>query len=168
MYIHKININTKNKMKNFLLLLLLVTGSTFAQDKAAEQPESKIITTEEEYNYLTQGYKIAIETGADMKVGYTLEHMPEIKAGNFTAKYSFLKETATKQTKAVLIVLEKEKGNSDKVVYLCLPFNNGELLKKFYAETQTLGITMMDIFSASFFKFASQAADKACNTIKTK
>ncbi|WP_421799825.1 hypothetical protein [Haliscomenobacter sp.] len=56
-----------NAMKFFLSLILIAFCSiSFAQG-----------TTQEEYNYVTKGYKIQQESGLDMKKGYSIKLYPE-------------------------------------------------------------------------------------------
>ena len=43
-------------------------------------------TSEEEYNYLTKGYKVQIESGLDMKKGYALHNMGDMKQGNYSSR----------------------------------------------------------------------------------
>ena len=47
-------------------------------------------TTETEYNYLTKGYKIQVESGLDMKKGYSLKDV-----GEWSVDYSSFKRKAT-------------------------------------------------------------------------
>lgn len=103
---------------------------------------SQTTTTEEEYRYLTEGYGKQIENGLDVyKEGYVLEDL--FKSGEMSG-YSFdyysFKTAETKELKAILIVCQKLK--KDKVRYLCIPFNNRELLGKFTGDYQTLGVSM--------------------------
>ena len=53
-------------MKNIKLIIVItfiLLSSSVA--KMYAQP-----TSEEEYNYITKGYKVQVETGLDMKAGY--------------------------------------------------------------------------------------------------
>ena len=63
-------------MKKVLVLLVAITS--IAINQAIAQSENNQLpapTTEEEYNYLTKGYKIQVESGLDMKKGYSLIDM---------------------------------------------------------------------------------------------
>ncbi len=62
------------KMK--LLLLLILLSLTYL--KSYSQTISP--TTIEEYNYITKGYKTMIESGLDMKKGYSFKDL-----GNYTS-----------------------------------------------------------------------------------
>jgi hypothetical protein len=82
-------------------------------------------TTLEEYNYLTKGYKIQIESGLDMKKGYRIEdvtqyHTKSVAAGT-TRTLSFKALFKNRETKpcAFLCVLSRSDGKPNE--YVCLP-----------------------------------------------
>lgn len=141
--------------KIFTLVVAMIFATGFSQEKA--------VTTVEEYNYLTQGYKLALETGADLKAGYELIKIDEDKIGDFSVSYFIFKNTESKKTKAMLLVLKKDKDKADKVVYLCLPFNNGELFKKFAKETESLGVSMKMYFDYSMYSTLAKSIEKLTN-----
>ena len=117
----------------------MVFGKIVAQEKA--------ITSEEEYVYLTKDYRFAVENNYPLKTGYVLEKFYEKKYEEFNFEYYFFNEISSKKTKAILVIAKKEKGENDKLKYLCLPFNNKELSKK-TANDWFMGITMNQIFDA--------------------
>ena len=141
-----------------LLIIMTISCNVFAQDK--------VITTDEEYNYLTKGYELQLQNGSDFKSGYELKKIDEHKSGGFIVTYSLMNELASKTTKAVSIVLTKEKDSKNKVIYLCLPFNNTELLKKFVKDTESLGISMKMVFEASLYVNFARSMDKISNRCK--
>lgn len=49
-------------------------------------------TTLEEYNYVTKGYQIQVESGLDMKKGYTLKDLFEIPTSDFEQKAAAAKQ----------------------------------------------------------------------------
>ena len=51
-------------------------------------------TTEAEYNYLTKGYRVQMESGLDMTKGYTFQDMDHVKYGNYSCqvKVSFVRK----------------------------------------------------------------------------
>jgi len=54
-------------LKNILtatIIILVLCENSFSQS-----------TTQEEYNYITKGYKIQVESGLDMKKGYILTEL---------------------------------------------------------------------------------------------
>ena len=68
-------------MKQLYLLLILMTSSSLVAQLDSTLARS-VPTTMEEYNYMTKGYKIQVESGLDMKKGYFIEDMGEHKIGN--------------------------------------------------------------------------------------
>lgn len=147
------------KTKTLLLLIAsIMCQFSFSQEKAT--------TTEEEYNYLTIGYEQQIKTGGDMKSGYKLVPIGKpVTASGYTVERYFLK-TNEDVAKAVFIIAKKEKGEKDKLRYLCLPFNNSDLMKKFYNDVSALGITMMEIVEVAVFDLASKSCEKVANGCK--
>ena len=67
----------------FLLIFLSGAARLYAQ--------TTITTTEEEYNYITKGYKVQFESGLDMKKGYILKDMGEwnLKYDNISRGFAF-------------------------------------------------------------------------------
>lgn len=87
-------------------------------------------TTEEEYNYLTKGYKIQVESGLDMKMGYKMvllstssNNSPNI---NRNVEFYSLIKTATNKQSAVLMIY-KEKNEK---FYYCIPTINSTIEMK--------------------------------------
>lgn len=82
-------------------------------------------TSAEEYNYLTKGYKVQIESGLDMKKGYELEDVDAVTAGPRTVSLKKLnKVTGTqKKTAAYLIIYQKDTNPKE---YICVPNPNSE------------------------------------------
>jgi hypothetical protein len=94
--------------------LILLFSLTFLSNSFFSQ------TTLEEYNYITKGYKVQIESGLDMKKGYLFEDVYSQKSGERLAELKVLyriKETK-KEIAAYLIIYSKE-GNEPE--YLCVP-----------------------------------------------
>lgn len=152
-----INNLTLLKMKK-ILFMLLVFNLGFTQN---------VSTTIDEYNYLTQGYKIQLETGGDFKKGYQLNQFEKVNASNFEITYSYLIEEESKKAKAILIVIKKEKDKDDKIRYLCLPFNNKELFLKFYKDYESLGVSMGYFLNISMFNLLGQSLQLNYNSILT-
>lgn len=146
-------------MKNTVyLLILFCIGNIFAQNNDLTNA-----TTLEEYNYLTQGYKISLENGSDFKKGYELKKYDEDKYAAFTITYHLFIHTETKKTKAILIIISKDKSKKDKEEYLCLPINNDDLFKKFIDKTYEIGLNMKHYFGYSTYKILSKSIDKLVN-----
>lgn len=98
---------------NFLIAIaLLFSLNIFAQ------------TTEEEYNYVTKGYKVQMETGLDMKKGYALKDLGTWSLnfgtdGTRDASFKGLyKDNATKPCAIMLIYKRPSTGYTE---YYCIP-----------------------------------------------
>lgn len=146
-------------MKKILLIAILLPTMLLAQ-------EEKAVTTQDEYNYLTTEYKTQLENGSDFLKGYEIKKVDELVLDDFTVKYSLLKDTATNQNKAMSIIISKKKDKKDKIVYLCMPFNNAELFSDFYKKKSGLGISMGMSLDFSIYAILAKALEKVSNRCK--
>jgi len=143
-------------MKKLLFFLAFTfSGFTFSQEQ--------VTTTEEEYNYLTQGYKISLENGTDLKKGYELKKIQEDVYSNYKYVYYYFIHSESKKTKAIFVTITKEKGKKDKEEFLCIPINNEELFKKFIDKTYDIGLNMKHYFNYSTYKVLSKSIDEIAN-----
>lgn len=109
-------------MKKITLLLLLL--SSFAYSQAG--------TTEAEYNYITKGYKIALDSGLDLKQGYKLKSIGLLNEGNYSYEFKiFYREQEKVLAGVMVIATSKLWGN---VYYLCIPSNSPDLLQRYSNE----------------------------------
>lgn len=77
-------------------------------------------TTLEEYNYVTKGYKVQIESGLDMKKGYELEDIDKQSTKERTAELKVLHRVKDgKKEIAAYMVVYTRSGNSTE--YICIP-----------------------------------------------
>jgi competence CoiA-like predicted nuclease len=94
-------------------------------------------TTEEEYNYMTKGYKVQLESGLDMKKGYVFEDMgAETKIGNYSFMIKVLQREAKKEVAGILVITKSNVAG--KTYYMGIPMNNVEMLKRYYADLSAL------------------------------
>ena len=75
-------------------------------------------TTAEEYNYLTKGYKIQIESGLDMKQGYGFKDIGFPKTQERSCQFKGLINETTHKMVATLAIFPA--ANGDKY-YICIP-----------------------------------------------
>lgn len=102
-------------MKNKLLFTLVAT--LFTITVVAQ-------TTEEEYNYVTKGYKVQMESGLDMKKGYSLKDL-----GNWSLNFGSdgTREAVFKglyrdnSTKSCAIMLIYKRPSTGYTEYYCIP-----------------------------------------------
>lgn len=93
-------------------------------------------TTLEEYNYVTKGYKIQIESGLDMKKGYTFKDLFVISTNYSnvprTATFKALYRSGQASPCAIMMIYQKEKLTPE---YVCVPhFLSDDSIWKMYAE----------------------------------
>lgn len=119
-------------MKKLFYLLFLFSISVFSQKRS---------TTIEEYNYITKGYKIQLESGLDMKSGYTLKNVKQNFSSTFKiaglpvlrkTSFKVLYKDDEKMPCAVMMICER-KDNGYKE-YFCLPSANSNLWETFYED----------------------------------
>lgn len=102
-------------LKSFIIFVIAMSHSFFI----------KAQTTQEEYNYLTKGYKVQMESGLDMKKGYTLEdlgdwsyaHGTEIRKCTFK---SLIRENDGLPC-ATLLIYQRADIPNGAVFYICIP-----------------------------------------------
>ena len=103
-------------MKKITFLLLLISSFAYSQ----------VSTTLDEYNYLTKGYKIAIDSGLDLKNGYGFIEISSHNELNYQFSFNQFIRTDTKEVCAIMVsAYSKLWGNK---YYICIPFNNSDLL----------------------------------------
>ena len=90
----------------------------------------------EEYNYVTKGYKIQIESGLDMKKGYELEGIEEKSTDLRNAKLSALYRmlpTGKKEIAAYMILYTRT-GNPTE--YICVPHpgSDEDVMSKYWTQ----------------------------------
>jgi hypothetical protein len=105
-------------MKKIILLFVLFSSAcSYSQ------------TTLDEYNYLTKGYKIALESGLDLKQGYKMFDIYEHDDALYSFYFSRFVDVSTQKTKAISVVaISKLWGNK---YFLCIPLNNSELTNRY-------------------------------------
>ena len=118
-------------MKLFLIILF----SLFSYCSIAQQYKQSFATSIEEYNYLTAGYKIQIESGLDMKKGYSFNNIADKGLGAYSFNLKALIRDSSHQVAAMLIIVHSSVSGKD--YYVCLPHNNQELIEKYWSFLNT-------------------------------
>jgi hypothetical protein len=105
-------------MKHLFILMVLIMPFTLRGQVSG--------TTLEEYNYLTKGYKIQVESGLDMKKGYTLKKLNDNEGFNYKMKFSALYRDKDTIPCAILVeaTIPGLFGNSTD--YICVPNHSAE------------------------------------------
>jgi hypothetical protein len=92
----------------------------------------------EEYNYVTKGYQIQVESGLDMKKGYEIETIDTMSDGDRFAELKSLIRTKDNTRKiAAYMIVYSRKGSPKE--YICIPSfkSSDEVLKKYWAQLNT-------------------------------
>lgn len=114
-------------MKTKLILIVIFITLVISSSKVKAQ------TSLEEYNYITKGYKVQIESGLDMKKGY--EFVDIDKYGNEvrTAELKALYRIKDNNRIIACYLLEYQSKGYPKE-YICIPNPNSEpdILKKYW------------------------------------
>lgn len=135
-----------------IVLFSLLAGTGRAQN-----------TTQEEYNWMVNGYKLMVTTGGEMKKGYYFSIMDEFNDvwTGYKITYKVLKRELDKSFAGVLIILNSDaKGTS----YFCLPamstvdkksYSFPALSSDFYSAIWALDDTTKNLFIASLSRYLS-------------
>lgn len=111
------------------LFLLTVLTFMFGFCAKSQKISASSPTTEEEYNYLTVGYKVQKESGLDMKSGYKFIDLFDNTFSNyhFTGKLLL----RTNKNEAAGIMIETTSNVSGRKYYFCIPYNNSTLYQRY-------------------------------------
>lgn len=91
-------------------------------------------TTLEEYNYMTKGFMIQLESSLDMKKGYSTNKEQKIIMGSYEFNYiKLLKNSLNNKVFVGYIVIAKSASSGNSYTY-AIPENNSELMTKTYVE----------------------------------
>lgn len=109
------------------LLLTILFGTTKLYSQTV------LTTTEEEYNYVTKGYQVQIESGLDMKKGYTFKDLGywSLKYDDGSRGFSFKGLYRGADTKPCAIMAIYQKKDGEKITYkeyYCIPTMTAESL----------------------------------------
>jgi hypothetical protein len=122
-------------MKN--LKNLLVLGALFICFNTYGQSCKTLGTNLEEYNYVTKGYKVQIQSGLDMKKGYDVKLINSYEIeGRKVVYYELIKDG--KDLRAIMSVFT---GRDGRTSYFCIPLGDcDKLLYNSYLSSIQLGI----------------------------
>jgi hypothetical protein len=90
-------------------------------------------TTLEEYNYVTKGYKVQVESGLDMKKGYEFTSIDTVSTKIATAEMKILyRLKENKKEIAAYLIIYNRYGRT--IEYICVPDpkSENEILQKYY------------------------------------
>lgn len=81
-------------------------------------------TTEEEYNYVTKGYQIQLESGLDMKKGYLISGVGDpwgLDYGDFKRNIEFKLLLRAGEKIPCATIMKLQRTNTNYKEYLCIP-----------------------------------------------
>lgn len=104
-------------MKKIILAILFFTSFSYSQ------------TTQEEYNYLTKGYREQISKGLDLKKGYQFENLLVYKSGRYT--FDFKVFLTDEKLSSIYVSVNSEGTFGNNVYDICIPFDNDELTNNY-------------------------------------
>jgi len=113
-------------------------------------------TTEEEYNYLTKGYKIQKESGLDMKKGYNLQLFKFYKPNGIPSGWEFsgLFHDGEKVPCAILAVFKKINFDNELEYekYFCIPSPSSDEMMMVRTQQEIYSHSLNeDVFAVTFF-----------------
>jgi len=112
----------KSQLAICFLFYALITSGQDTLTAAQKGP-----TTLEEYNYLTKGYHIQVESGLDMKKGYRLDSLGSYVIGDYNFYVLKLVREANQELAGTLII--REGRVSGEKQYAAIPVDNSDLMK---------------------------------------
>ena len=116
-------------------------------------------TTEEEYNYLTKGYKFQFENGMDMKKGY---HFQDILVDeSIKPIFNLRLLIRDNQTKPCGTLIIYKSPTTQQKFYLCIPTSSAsqELLNDYVTTLKSFSAEDLGVYSALFSYYYSYIVD---------
>ena len=110
-------------------------------------------TTEEEYNYMTKGYRMQLEGGLDMKKGYVTDDPTEIKEADYSFKFIPLARLTGKDTLLVGYIVRAHSSAWDNTYWYGIPFDDKDLLDRCFNSIRSLDLPMTQAFFKAYLKF---------------
>ncbi len=133
---------------------MLLSINIYAQSQSINLREkasasvSKSVTTEEEYLYMTKGFKVQIESGLDNKKGYIVKSPIKYEMTNYSFEYiELIREITNSSVGFVVKATSKVWGNT---YYFAIPQQNEDLLNKSFLEISKLDDNMTTAFFQSY------------------
>ena len=149
--------------KLFIAIVLMLPLFIFSQNATEEK---KIVTSEDEYNYLTNGYKNSLLNGTDIKQGYQLEKIVEIKSKSthyVFQEYKFIFKEDNSTRAILFVVYDEFEKDKSKIKYLCMPFNNVTLLLKYVQDEMDLNKSMKEFYQGNMYQILSRSLNYRYN-----
>jgi hypothetical protein len=146
-------------------MFLTLSSSSYSQDSNTQAKG----TTEEEYNYLSKGYKVQIESGLDMKKGYVFQDFGEVKQSSYSFNFKLLMRETKREVAGILVITKSEvSGNT---YYVAIPIKNSDLMPKYYAVINGWDESLTTVYCyviSSYFANLTAAVGELEKKVKTQ
>ena len=161
-------------MKTKLFFLVLVCWgislksqnihNVVVQDSVKKAQLFKTPTSEEEYNYMSKGYKNTISEGADLKKGYMVNNnYGKLSIGLYDFKFiPFYRGDSS----FVGIIVKAHSGASNSDYWFGIPFKNIELFHNFCNQLAALDVNMTNAFINAFVMFSREKVSQPTTEIE--
>lgn len=141
-------------MKALLCAMAFVSIAAFGQKSKTDVAP----TTEDEYKYLIKGYLVQVDVGLDMKRGYLMQEMGNVKDGSYSYDFKSLIREEKNELAAVLIVIRSATLQSP--YCLCIPQNNPDLMRRYFDDLNTLDSAMLHSYTRVLSAYFGQTLHK--------
>ncbi len=133
-----------SKIKCLIYISIFAANLIFAQNLVKS-------TTQEEYNYMKNGYKVQLEQGLDMKKGYSINNnlSKNITVKSYEFGFKHLERSDKTFAGYIVKAVSKTWGNT---YWYCIP-NSNDLLEQFMKQMSTLDLQMSVSFVKAFLQF---------------
>lgn len=155
-------------MKKLLLAgMLLFNLVIFAQatKDAAYSATEAIRTTDEEYNYLTKGLKLQLDSGLDTKKGYRLDAVYSREFNKFSFVVSNLVLVESSDLKAISVKIYSP--ITSQTYYICIPVNNPELTAKHFQNISLFTQPLAQAYGTAMGDYLTMISTKFMNYHKS-
>ena len=136
-----------------LIFLILASPSMHLLGQSDSVMVNVAPTTVEEYNYLTKGYKIQVESGLDMKKGYHFEDVGEHQIGTYEFKIKNLIREDENELAGILIITYST--TSGITYYTGIPVNNSQLMDQYVQQVSKWHGQMMGAYCSLLTAYLS-------------
>lgn len=153
-------------MKKLILFVLFISVLNSYSQNRPEEATELISTTTEEYNYLTKGLKIQIESGLDMKKGYELDIFWGGNHSNYNYQFAYLIETAKNQVKGISVKIYSSVSKNE--YYLCIPINDESLFNEYNQRILSFAEPLAKSYAYMLSKCFSLVSESHINLLNEK
>lgn len=154
-------------MKKIILMLALLIGvSGFCQSQKWDAELPPYATTPKEYNYLTKGLKIQLESGLDVISGYILQKGTIEKVGNYNYNIQYLVQKDNNRLKAISVIITS--SVSGKTYYVCIPYGNNGLTQQYWGYINLFDAPMSQSYAYIMGKLYSEKMTNSSTVFGTK